>query len=99
MNDTTTPAPEKPEPIQPTKAPAKPAKPSFTKTTIAPSIKSSPINPAWAIEVAKAYGLSGPVADAVADHLAKTVGVHLEKVTRPAKLAKLVKEAFNKCIG
>jgi hypothetical protein len=91
---TDTPAPT------PAKAPDKPAKPAAaTKTTITPSIKASPINPAWASEVAKAYGLSGPVADAVADHLAKTVGEQLDKVTKPAKLAKLVKEAFNKCIG
>lgn len=95
----TTPAPLKAEPA---KAPIKPTKPAAaaTKATITPqTIKASPVNPAWATEVAKAYGLSGTVADRVAEHLAKTVAEHLDKVTKPTKLAKLVKEAFNDCIG
>lgn len=98
---TPTPAPLKSESAQPTKAPAKSTKPAAaaTKATITPpTIKTSPVNPAWATEVAKAYGLSGTVADRVAEHLTKTVGEHLDKVTKPAKLAKLVKEAFNDCI-
>lgn len=101
MNDnpTTTPTPTpKLEPAPPVKA-AKPTKPAASKATIAPTIKSSPINPAWATEVAKAYGLAGPLADAVAEHLASAVAEHLDKVTRPDKLTKLVKEAALDCIG
>lgn len=99
MNDNPTPTPAKPEPAQPVKAPAKPTKPAATKTTITPSIKASPINPAWASEVAKAYSLSGPLAEAVAEKLVDAISDAIAKVTKPEKLLKLVKEATNECIG
>jgi len=98
MNESTsTPPLAKPEPA---KAPAKSTKPAASKAvTNAPSIKASPINPAWATEVAKAFGLAGPLADAVAEHLASAVAENLKKVTQPDKLTKLVKEAVVECIG
>lgn len=102
MSDTPTPQPpSKPDTTtQLAKAPAKPAKPVVSKSAVAsPAIKSSPINPAWAAEVAKAYGLAGPLAEAVAEHLANAIAEHLDKVTHPDKLTKLVREAVVECIG
>jgi hypothetical protein len=100
MSDTPTPTPPKSEPAQPAKAPAKSTKPTTSKAAIAaPTIKASPINPAWATEVAKAYGLSGPLADAVAEKLVDAVSDAVSKVTKPEKLLKMVKEATNDCIG
>ena len=96
---TAPPATAKPEPAHPNKAPTKP-KPTTSKA--APSavlaIKTSPINPVWATEVAKAYCLAGPLAESVAEHLAKTVAERLEKITRPDRLKKLVKESIAECI-
>lgn len=102
MSETPTPLPpSKPDTTtQPTKAPAKPPKPVVSKSAVAlPTIKSSPINPAWAAEVAKAYGLAGPLAEAVAEHLSNAIAEHLDKVTQPEKLTRLVKEAAVECIG
>lgn len=99
MNDTPAPA-SKPEPAQTAKAPAKATKPAASKAAIVvPAINTKPINPAWAMEVAKAHGLSGPIADAVADKLVAAVSHAIDKATKPAKLAKLVKDAYNECIG
>ena len=103
MNDITSPAtttPTKPEPAQPVKASTKPAKPAVGKSAVAsPAIKSSPVNPAWASEVAKAYGLAGPLAESVAAYLTEAVADQLAKATQPDKLTKLVKEAAAECIG
>lgn len=96
MNETT---PTNTETAQHMKAPAKPTKPAANKVAHIPAIKATPINPAWATEVAKAYFFVGPLADAVAEHLANAVALQLVKVTRPDKLTKLVKEAVNKSIG
>jgi hypothetical protein len=93
MNDNPTPT-AKPEPATTPKAPVKSTKPAASKAdATGPLIKSTPINPA------KAYGFSGPLADAIANHLTAAVAKHLEKATRPDKLTKLVKEAANQCIG
>lgn len=102
MNDTPTPQPSsKPDTnTQPAKAPAKPPKPVVSKSAVAsPAIKSSLINPAWASEVAKAYGLAGPLAEAVAEYLSNAIAEHLDKVTQPDKLTKIVREAVVECIG
>ena len=102
MSDTPTPQPpSKPDTTtQPAKAPAKPAKPVVSKSAVtSPVIKASPINPAWASEVAKAYGLAGPLAEAVAEHLSNAIAEHLDKVTSSEKLTKLIKEAAVECIG
>lgn len=99
MSDT--PPPAKPEPAPSAKSAAKAPKSAATKADASSSIviKASPVNPAWATEAAKAYGFTGPLADAVAAHLATALTKNLEKLTRPEKLTKIIKEAANECIG
>ncbi len=99
MNNEPTNSPANAESTQPPKATTKPAKSANKADPPGVIIKCSPINPAWATEVAKAYGLAGPLADAVAEQLVLTISHAISKVTKPDKLLKLVKEATNECIG
>lgn len=100
MNDIPIPAPAKPEQAQPAKASTKPSRPAASKAALnAPTIKASPINPAWAAEVAKAFGFAGPLAESVAAYLTEAVADQLAKATQPDKLTKLVKQAAVECIG
>lgn len=99
MSDT--PPPAKPDPTPSAKSAAKAPKSVTSKTEGSSSIviKASPINPAWATEAAKAYGFSGALADAIAEHLADALTKNLGKLTRPEKLTKIIKDAANECIG
>ncbi len=90
--------PPKTEPGTIAKSPAK-RRHDSQPSSGALNIKAAPINPAWASEVAKAYGLTGPLADAVAEQLSSAVSARLEKITRSDKLSKLVKEAVIGSIG
>jgi len=61
-------------------------------------LKASPVNPAWAEEVAGAFGISGQIAKQVANELEEAVTKQvMSKFTRP-KLAKLVRAAVARTI-
>jgi hypothetical protein len=79
----------------------KPESPPATKKKSAheSATKAQLVNPAWASEIVRGFGLSGPLADAVADKLVAAVSEHLSKITKPEKLTKLVREAVSECIG
>ena len=85
--------------LDPVKSPGKPetAKRRSGSTTI--DIKASPINTAWSAEVVKVYGITGPLGDAVATELTKSVAAQLAKATSREKLTKLIRAAINSNVG
>jgi hypothetical protein len=80
----------KPDPTTKGKSPAKPTSPDAAIPIL---------NPAWADEAVKARGLTGALAKAVADDLAREVTKQVAKAIDDKKVDKIVGKSFNAHLG
>lgn len=73
--------------------------PKGKKKAAVTTYKTSLLNPAWADEVVKAHGLTGPLAKAIAADLAKQAAKYLSKSLNDDKITKMIRTSFGVHVG